>query len=353
MNDYYNDRQPEHSDSTPPEYPPSFRGGALPPYSNDFLERHKCALVLKGRSNGLALTIIVSLLILYLFQLFGFQIAYFLLDLFTFQLLPVNTVYEMCNTALYVIVFFLPYLVYAAVIKYPFMQIPHDPPKVKILLSCTGVTLGASVVGMLTAMVAAVFFSLFGLFPMEVPFYLPPEPSAAVLYILNSTLVPAVIEEAAYRGIVLGSLRQFGDRFAIVVSALLFGLLHRNMTQFPNAFLLGILLGYFMVKTNSIWTSMFIHFTNNFLIILFTIATYHLSQGPYLAAQGALYLFYLCLGGAGIFYLTKVRRLDMTLYRIGCPLSEKELYRRYLVNVPMIMLMLLFGWLIYLNFTKF
>ena len=78
--------------------------------------------------------------------------------------------------------------------------------------------------------------------------------------------------------------------------ALLFGLLHRNMVQFPNAFLLGAALGYFMVKTNSIWTSMAIHFLNNFLVVLLSIVTVNMSDLGTLALQGLEFLVYL---GAG------------------------------------------------------
>ena len=58
-------------------------------------------------------------------------------------------------------------------------------------------------------------------------------------------------------------LRKHGDRFAIVVSAVLFAALHGNMVQIPFAFIAGLALGYFAIITNSIWTSVAIHCLNN------------------------------------------------------------------------------------------
>ena len=65
------------------------------------------------------------------------------------------------------------------------------------------------------------------------------------------------------RGVVMQPLRKYGDRFAIVVSAVLFAALHGNMVQIPFAFIAGLALGYFAIITNSIWTSVAIHCLNN------------------------------------------------------------------------------------------
>ena len=96
----------------------------------------------------------------------------------------------------------------------------------------------------------------------------PEGPFGFVLVVLSSAVVPALVEEFALRGAVLGALRRFGDGFAIAVSAILFGLLHGNLVQIPFAFVVGIALGYAVVKTGSIWTGAIIHFINNFVAIL-------------------------------------------------------------------------------------
>lgn len=89
-----------------------------------------------------------------------------------------------------------------------------------------------------------------------------------VISFLATACAPALIEEFFFRGAILGSLRKFGDAFAIFTSAILFGLVHGNLIQIPFAFTVGLLLGFAVVKTGSIWTGVFIHFLNNFLAVL-------------------------------------------------------------------------------------
>lgn len=89
-----------------------------------------------------------------------------------------------------------------------------------------------------------------------------------VISFLTTACAPALIEEFFFRGAILGSLRKFGDPFAIFTSAILFGLVHGNLIQIPFAFTVGLLLGFAVVKTGSIWTGVLIHFLNNFLAVL-------------------------------------------------------------------------------------
>lgn len=95
-----------------------------------------------------------------------------------------------------------------------------------------------------------------------------------VLAVVSTAVVPALVEEFACRGIVLGSLLRFGEGFAILVSAILFGLMHGNFEQMPFAFLVGLALGFVRVKTKSIWICILIHFSNN----LFSLASDYLSK---------------------------------------------------------------------------
>lgn len=88
-------------------------------------------------------------------------------------------------------------------------------------------------------------------------------PLEIILCIVSTAIVPAFAEEFAFRGIFMGTLRKFGDTFAIITSAIVFGAMHRNISQIPFAFLLGLVLAYVDCKTNSIIPSIIIHFLNN------------------------------------------------------------------------------------------
>ena len=83
--------------------------------------------------------------------------------------------------------------------------------------------------------------------------------------VLVSAVLPGICEETAHRGLLLKGLSGHGQRFALIMSSLLFGLMHMNIDQFFYATLIGILVGYLALICDSIYPAMIIHFMNNFL----------------------------------------------------------------------------------------
>lgn len=96
-----------------------------------------------------------------------------------------------------------------------------------------------------------------------------------ILYCLLTVCICApIIEEIICRGILLaGLLNKYSSKIAIFISALLFALMHANLKQGINAFLLGLLLGYLYYKTKSVYITMFAHFSNNMLALILIIPT--------------------------------------------------------------------------------
>ena len=173
------------------------------------------------------------------------------------------------------------------------------------------------------------------------------------MYVVNLVAIPALVEEITYRGIILGTLRPYGDKFAIIISAVFFALLHRNMAQFPNALLLGLALGYFMVKTNSIWTTMILHATNNLLVLILSTVIENMDVVGALVTQGLWMLCYVVFGVFALIYFFGIRKLDMSLNRSACPVRQGALYRRFFVSFPVILLLVLFVWIIFINFSTY
>ena len=89
-----------------------------------------------------------------------------------------------------------------------------------------------------------------------------------IISFIATAIVPALVEEFAFRGLILGSLKKYGEAFAIIVSSVVFGLLHGNFEQIPFAFLVGLILGFVTVKSGSIWLACLIHFLNNGISIV-------------------------------------------------------------------------------------
>ncbi len=80
----------------------------------------------------------------------------------------------------------------------------------------------------------------------------------ASLFIQMVVLAP-LFEEYWFRGIIQTSLSQYGNGFAIVVSALCFGMAHGNIHQFFYCFIMGIGMGYVRYATGSILPTTVIH----------------------------------------------------------------------------------------------
>ncbi len=77
-------------------------------------------------------------------------------------------------------------------------------------------------------------------------------------------VLPGICEEFAFRGLILsGFLRSFSPVWAIVFTALCFGLAHMSLYRFIPTAVLGIMLGYVAWKTGSIWLPVLIHILNN------------------------------------------------------------------------------------------
>ena len=95
--------------------------------------------------------------------------------------------------------------------------------------------------------------------------------------IILFALVPAICEETLFRGFVLSAFRDkktFGQKnekhivFAIVVSGILFGIMHLDFIRIIPTSILGMVMAYNVYKSKSIFTSVGIHFFNNLLSVL-------------------------------------------------------------------------------------
>jgi membrane protease YdiL (CAAX protease family) len=91
-------------------------------------------------------------------------------------------------------------------------------------------------------------------------------------------LLAPCCEELGFRGAVLHSLLEWsktrigwvGNHWSmILLSALLFAIIHFNPAQMPHAFLIGILLGWMYYRTGSILPGVALHWTNNSIAYIF------------------------------------------------------------------------------------
>lgn len=83
------------------------------------------------------------------------------------------------------------------------------------------------------------------------------------LSLICVAIIPAIFEESVYRGIFYQEYRKVNPLAAIFLSALLFGLLHGNLNQFSYAFVMGVVFALVIEATDSILSTMIIHFIIN------------------------------------------------------------------------------------------
>lgn len=198
-------------------------------------------------------------------------------------------------------------------------------------------TIGNFATSYLLAVLEAMGFSIGG------GEYVPPQSAQQLLLMVFTIgILPAMLEEFSLRGVVMQPLRRFGDRFAIVMTAFVFAMMHGNLTQIPFAFIAGIAIGYFVAATGSIWVGIVIHLLNN----LSSVVLAYLLQVRPTAGEMFYHIETSVSIVAGILstalFLTVCRR--NRLQKQECALSTGEKVRAYLFTVPMIISILLLIW---------
>ena len=83
------------------------------------------------------------------------------------------------------------------------------------------------------------------------------------LVLIAVAVVPAILEEVVYRGVIYHEQRKVSVIKGALCSALFFGLLHMNINQFSYAFVMGIIFVLVVEAVDSIWGSMIVHFIIN------------------------------------------------------------------------------------------
>ncbi|MBQ8058105.1 MAG: CPBP family intramembrane metalloprotease [Ruminococcus sp.] len=128
-----------------------------------------------------------------------------------------------------------------------------------------------------------------------------------VLFYVTVAVLPALVEEFAFRGVILGLLRKYSDGLAVLVSGLMFGLMHGNFAQIPFALVVGLMLGFIAVKTNSLLPGIIIHFLNNGLSVTLTLLTTNtnLSDNAVNFIYSIILIFISVLGLLGFSYFSK------------------------------------------------
>ena len=89
-----------------------------------------------------------------------------------------------------------------------------------------------------------------------------------LLLTLFVAVIPAVCEELFFRGALLNSWRGLGRKNAILITTVLFSLMHLTPMSLPSFLIIGYILGSLAYDSHSVLPSMLVHFVHNFITVV-------------------------------------------------------------------------------------
>lgn len=162
-------------------------------------------------------------------------------------------------------------------VKQTFADFGFKKVNFKVVLLC--ILIGLCVY-ILNIFVASIFNGVLSFFGYKFPTGSAGETETSLTFVnfLFSTffvaVLPAIFEEITHRGLLLrGIANEKGYKKAIIISSIMFGLMHLNVGQFFYATLIGVVIGFVSSFTGSIIPAMILHFMNNFLNVYVSFAT--------------------------------------------------------------------------------
>ncbi len=129
---------------------------------------------------------------------------------------------------------------------------------------------------------------------------------------LSMVILPAVLEEMLFRGALLNAFLPYGKNFAIIISSLLFSLMHANPHQLFYAFSAGLLFAVFACESRSLWLPIFAHASVNLFSFIMAFSQKLLPYNLYRGIFTAICCIFVIAGVYGMAYLIKSVRSDVT-----------------------------------------
>lgn len=266
-------------------------------------EKHQ----LKQTANGLCITLLASMLFVYVVAILGnvylkgigYTPDYTNPDFSGYT--PV--LYYLREGIVYLLGLTMPALLYLAIRHIPLREVlPFQ--KTGFLKTGAFVFFGVAVcmLANFPANIVANIEKAFGFNP-DLSLPLTNDPAVLALYFITLAVAPPIVEELIFRGIILQSFRRFGDGFAVVASAMLFGLFHGNFVQMIFAFIAGLVMALAVVRTNSLLPSILIHFCNNSISFAITATQRLYGDTAVTYVNNAVFGVSIILGIGSLFYL--------------------------------------------------
>ena len=224
-----------------------------------------------------------------------------------------NTAYMVLYMSVYVFSLLVPTLIVSFFVKKRFS--PFSPAKAVpfgVAFFSIPAAVGMCMLANILNSYLLVFFSEMGLYVPDPPQTMVETPTSLLLNLFTMAVLPALLEEMIYRGYILWTLRPYGNMFAVLISSLLFSLMHGNLRQIPFAFIVGFVLGLLYVCTDNIWLPIAVHFANNAISVSMEYFAFSLPEANQnlfyaLVIYGLIALGILCLAVLMVGYFKRLR----------------------------------------------
>ena len=153
---------------------------------------------------------------------------------------------------------------------------------------------------------------------------LPTTTQGVMLMVISIGALPGVCEELFFRGALLSGFERLGTKRAVILTAVLFALLHGSLAGLPGQLLLGRMLGYLAFAFDSVYASITFHTVYNAAIVLINV---YMAGGEVTAEEEALLsqgTFAYMGGWSGVVWIVVYMAVLLWLVRGFVQLTERR-----------------------------
>ena len=136
-----------------------------------------------------------------------------------------------------------------------------------------------------------------------------------IFYVISFIVITPILEEYAFRGVLLKCLSKYGKYFAVIASSLIYALAHGSFVEMIPSFFMGLILSKKVLYYKSIKPTVIMHILFNASLFLMLIASEHYSLYVVIALTVMLILAFILLATKK-YHFIKIKKSD-TNSRVG------------------------------------
>ena len=162
-----------------------------------------------------------------------------------------------------------------------------------------------------------------------------------VIYMISIAVLPAVFEELVFRKTLCDALAPYGPKTAILVTSVLFSLMHTNFSRILHTFILGFFCAWLYIGTKNIKWAMLLHFFNNLFAGFETVIAYRVSTEAAYTVKGIRFFTFIVIAIVCFIKLKNKRQTQCLLeVREAREMNAYEAYlekkRKYVNHIEML-----------------